>query len=464
MSGLFDVVFLGGGPAGYQGAVRSAQLGQRVALVEDRELGGVCLNRGCIPTKAIRASAELALRARRGREWGLDIPSVRPDMAAVLARKDKVVGLLRGGVEQLVRANRIALFRGLGVIRAPGVIEVSTNEGRLTVRARRVVVCSGALSRVPAPLVGVPGVVTTDELLSLVQLPQSLVVVGAGAVGVEMAAIMAALGVQVTMVESQDRILPHEDAEMAAYLARMLRRLKVRVLTGVTVEQATAGALTAVQLSDGTQLAAEKVLAATGWAPRVEGIGLENADIECHQGAVAVNERLQTSHPAVFAAGDVIGGWMLAHVAFAEGIVAAENAAGLERPMDYRVVPRCVFALPEFAAVGLTEAQATAQGTVDVVRFPLKTLGMAQALGEWEGLVKLVVEASSGQLLGGHVIGAHASELVAEMALAMRHRIPVRGIMETIHAHPTMSEAVLEAAQAACGQSIHLLPGSGQWG
>ncbi|MDH7498596.1 MAG: NAD(P)/FAD-dependent oxidoreductase, partial [Syntrophomonadaceae bacterium] len=273
-----------------------------------------------------------------------------------------------------------------------------------------------------------------------------------------------ALGAQVTLVESQDRILPQEDAEMATYLARMLRRLKVRVLTGVTVEQATAGALTVVQLSDGTQLAAEKVLAATGWTPRVEGIGLENAGIECRQGAIAVNERLQTSHPAVFAAGDVIGGWMLAHVAFAEGIVAAENAAGLERRIDYRVVPRCVFALPEFAAVGLTEAQAAAQGTVDVVRFPLKTLGMAQALGEWEGLVKLVVEAPSGQLLGGHVIGAHASELVAEIALAMRHRIPVRGIMETIHAHPTMSEALLEAAQAACGQSIHLLPGSGQWG
>lgn len=459
---IFDVVFLGGGPAGYQGAIRAAQLGRRVAVVESRQLGGVCLNRGCIPTKTIKASVDVLHRARRAKDYGLEIDSVRPNIGAIIARKEKVVGLLRGGVAQLFRGNGVALYEGRGRLVAPGELVVESNGGTVRLKAKKVVLATGSRPLLPGPFAGdKQGVLTTDDILNIGTVPASLLIVGAGAIGVEVASIMAELGSAVTLLEMEGRILPREDAEMAAYLTRMLKRQKVKIITGVSVTGVEPGPRVGLTLSDGRTLEGDAVLVAAGRKPNIEEIGLEETGLGHEGGPLAVNERMETAVPGIYAAGDVTGGWLLAHVAFAEGIVAAENAAGLDSRMDYRVVPRCIFSIPEYGAVGLAEEEAKERFPAASFSFSLKSLGMAQAMGEWEGLVKLVVHQKTGEILGGHVIGPHAGDLIAEIALAMRQGIPARGIVETIHTHPTLSEAVLEAAQAACGQAIHILPAKG---
>jgi dihydrolipoamide dehydrogenase len=459
----FDVVFLGGGPAGYQGAIRAAQLGRRVAVVEARQLGGVCLNRGCIPTKTIKASVDVLHRARQAKGYGLEIDgAVRPNIGAIIARKQKVVGLLRGGVAQLFRSNGVALYEGRGRLVSPAELVVEGEGDTVLLKTKKVVLATGSRPLLPGPFAGgKQGVLTTDDILNMSALPPSLLIVGAGAIGVEMASLMAELGSAVTLMEMEGRILPREDAEMAAYLTRMLKRQKVKIVTGVSVAEVEPGAQVRLTLSDGRTLEGSAVLVAAGRQPNVEEIGLAEAGFGPAAGPLAVNARMETAVPGIFAAGDVTGGWLLAHVAFAEGIVAAENAAGRDSQMDYRVVPRCIFSIPEYGAVGLAEDEAKERFPADAFSFPLKSLGMAQAMGEWEGMVKLVVHGKTGEILGGHVIGPHAGDLVAEIALAMRHGIPARGIVETIHTHPTLSEAVLEAAQAACGQAIHILPVKG---
>lgn len=454
----FDVLFLGGGPAGYQGAIRASQLGLRTAVVESRDLGGVCLNRGCIPTKTIKASVSVLDHMRRAREYGLRAADIGFDMGAIIERKDKIVGLLRNGVAQLFRANGIALVEGHGRLVSPSEVKVESDAGGRLLRAKKIVIATGSRPFWPEPfLPGARGILSTDDVLGLRSVPASLVVVGGGAVGVEMASILAGLGSRVTVVEMEGRILPREDAEMVAYLTRMLKRRHVQILTGVTITGLETETDMLVTLSDGRTLSADAVLIAAGRLPNVEGIGLEDVGIE-PKGPLKVNARMETEIPGIYAAGDVKGGWWLAHVAFAEGIAAAENAAGKESLMDYRVVPRCVFSTPEYGAVGVSEEEARARFAVECFVFPLKSLGMAQAMGDWEGQVKLIVERETGQLLGGHVISEHAADLVAEIALAMKNNIPVQGIVETIHTHPSLSEAVLETAQAACGRAIHMMP------
>lgn len=460
---VFDVVFLGGGPAGYQGAIRAAQLGRRVAVVESRELGGVCLNRGCIPTKTIKASVDLLHRARRAKDYGLEIDgTVRPNIGAIIARKEKVVGLLRGGVAQLFRGNGIILYEGRGRLVSPDELVVEGEGGTVRLKTRKVVLATGSRPFLPGPFAGdKQGVLTTDDILNISAIPQSLIIVGAGAIGVEMASIMAELGSTVTLLEMEERILPREDAEMSAYLARMLKRQKIKIVTGISVTEVETGAKVRLTLSDGRAVEGDAILMASGRKSNIEEIGLAEAGLEPNSGHLIVDDRMETSIPGIYAAGDINGGWLLAHVAFAEGIVAAENASGLESRMDYRVVPRCIFSIPEYGAVGLSEEEAKERFPAKSFNFPLKSLGMAQAMGEWEGMVKLVVNEKTGEILGGHVIGPHAGDLIAEIALAMRHGIPARGIVDTIHIHPTLSEGLLEAAQAACGQAIHILPTKG---
>jgi len=458
----FDVAFLGGGSAGYKGALRAAQLGCRVAVTESRDLGGVCLNRGCIPTKTIRASVDVLLKARRAKDYGLQVDVAWPDIKAIIARKDKVVGLLRNGIAQLFRKNGITLFEGHGKVLSPDRLEVETHEGLTRLRVKKVVIGTGSRPILPGPLAGCGrGVFTTDDLFDIASIPESLLIVGAGAIGVEMASIMAGLGSMVTLLEMEKTILPREDGEMSAYLTRMLKRHNIRIITGISVTEVVPGEKMRMTLSDGCILEADAVLVAAGRAPNVEGPGLEKIGLGLANGSLSVNDRMETATPGVYAAGDVIGGWLLAHVAFSEGIVAAENAAGMESRMDYRVVPRSIFSIPEYAAVGLSEEEARGRYSTKAVSFPIKSLGMAQAMGEWEGLAKLVVNEENGKILGGHIIGPHAGDLLAEVTLAMRHNIPARGVLETIHIHPTLSEAVFGAAQAACGQAIDLLPNGG---
>ena len=454
----FDVLFLGGGPAGYQGAIRASQLGLRTAVVESRELGGVCLNRGCIPTKTIKASVSVLEHMRRAREYGLHAADIGFDMRAIVERKDKIVGLLRNGIAQLFRANNIALFEGHGRLISPSEVKVKSDDGERLLRVKKIVIATGSRPFLPKPLqLGVRGILSTDDLLDLRSVPASLIIVGGGAVGIEIASIFAGLGCKVTIIEMEARMLPREDTEMVAYLTRMLKRRHVQILTGVTVTAVETEPDLRITLSDGRALSADAMLIAAGRLPNVEGIGLENVGID-PTGPLKVNARMETEIPGIYAAGDVKGGWWLAHVAFAEGIAAAENVAGKESLMDYRVVPRCVFSTPEYGAVGMSEEEARAKFAVECFVFPLKSLGMAQAMGDWEGQVKLIVERENGHLLGGHVIGEHAADLVAEIALAMKNNIPVQGIVETIHTHPSLSEAVLETAQAACGRAIHMMP------
>lgn len=455
----FDLIFLGGGPSGYQGAIRAAQLGKRVAVIEDRDLGGVCLNRGCIPTKTIRASAQLLSQARQAKNYGIIIPEAQPDMPAIITRKNKVVSLVRGGVAQLFRANGIVLYQGRGKFLSPQELTVEGGEGAAVLKGEKVVIATGSRPLLRPPFdVPIPGVMTSDGILEINEVPKSLVVVGGGVIGLEMASIMAVLGSRVTVLEAREQILPGDDREMVAYLERMLKRQKIKLMTATTVTAVAANAGVTLTLSNGGTLTAELVLVATGRLPNTENLGLENIGLDYSGQFIPVNARMETEVENIYAAGDIVDGWMLAHVAFMEGIVAAESAAGLPSIMDYRVVPRCIFTFPEFAAVGLSEEEACQHYPAGAFTFPLKSLGMAQALGEWEGLIKLIVNTSTGDILGGHVIGAHASELVAEIALAMRNQVPIRGIIDTIHAHPTMSEAVLEVAQAAAGQAIHILP------
>jgi len=455
----YNIAFLGGGPAGYQGAIRAAQLGARVAVVEERLLGGVCLNRGCIPTKTVRASAEVAQYMRRAREYGFQPVEVAPDMTAIIARKERVVANLRRSIERLFQARRIDLLEGRGRLIAPNKIEMEKDGQVSLVEAEKVVIATGSR---PASLTLFPqesGFFLADEMLNSTYLPAQLLVVGGGAIGVEMAAIFRELGSQVTLVEAQNRLLPSEDAEMSDYLQGVLRRRKVKIICGSRIKSANkTGGKFNVQLADGMDLSLDAILLAVGRHFNAEGIGLEEVGVTLEQGHIKVDEYMQTNVSGIYAAGDVIGGWLLAHVAFAEGICAAENALGLESRMDYRVVPRVIYSLPEYSAVGLSEEEAQITCSIKVARFPFKSLGMGQAMSELEGLVKIVSHAQTDQILGAHIIGAHAGDLIPEIALAMKAGVPSRVIMQTMHPHPTLSEAVQEVAQALHGRAIHILP------
>lgn len=459
----YDIAFLGGGPAGYQGAIRAAQLGARVVVVENDLLGGVCLNRGCIPTKTVRASAETGRALRRAKEYGFKPVDVIPDMAAIIARKERVVNVLRGGIKQLFEVRKVDLAEGYGRVVSPRRIEVQSKDETYMIEAGRIVIATGS-SPVRLPIFPQSTrILTPDEMLKNPILPEHLLVVGGGAVGVEMAAIFRELGSQVTLVESRERILPQEDAETVASLQSILSRRKVNLLCGVTVQAVKdeEDCRYCVRLSDGTEVIADTILVAVGRQPNTAGLGLEELGVEMDRGCIVVDANLQTRLPGLYAAGDVVGEWQLAHVAFAEGIRTAENALGLVAPMDYRVIPRCVFTIPEYAAVGISEELAQASHPVKVAKFPFKSLGMAHAVGELEGTVKIIAHTRTDQILGAHIVGAHAAECIAEIALAMQAGLPARMFMDTIHTHPTLAEAVQEVAQALHGKAIHL-PKEGQ--
>jgi dihydrolipoamide dehydrogenase len=461
MKERFDIAFLGGGPAGYQGAIRAAQLGARVAVIEERFLGGVCLNQGCIPTKTVRASAEVGRSMRRAREFGFKPVETSPDMSAILARKERVISGLRSSIERLFHAHRIDVIEGRGRLVGPDKIEIQKDGQVKLLEASKIVIATGSRPAGLPLLPRSPRVFLSDEILTITYLPEHLLVVGGGAVGVEMAAIFRELGSQVTVVESLERLLAYEDAEMSAYLLGILQRRKVKVLCGIGVEsvdEAIEGFT--VRLSDGTELLPDTILQAVGRRYNTEEIGLDELGVVLNRGQVVVDAHLQTNIPGLYGAGDVVGGWMLAHVAFAEGICAAEHALGRESKMDYKVVPRCVFSLPEYAAVGISEEEARAGYPVKIGRFPFKSVGMAQAMGELEGLVKIIAHDQTDRILGAHIIGPHAADLVSEVALAMRANLPSRMIMETMHSHPTLSEALLEVAQALHDQAVHIAPES----
>ena len=460
----FDVVILGAGPGGYVGAIRAAQLGLRVAVVEADRPGGVCLNWGCIPTKALLRNAEVLRLFQRAEEFGISVSDLRADYAVAHRRSRQVADRMAKGVEFLFRKNTITLLPGRGELVNPGAVRVHAAQGGASVvEARAVIVATGAEPK-SLPGVAIDGrrVISSDDALRLERLPPSMIVIGAGAVGVEFADVFAAYGVQVTLIEALPRLLPVEDEEISRLLARSFARRKIDVRTGAAVRAVTAGQDGAsVEIEHegrAERLTAAQVLMAVGRGAKTRDVGLETVGVELERGYVKVTPRLETSVPGIYAVGDVAGPPLLAHKASAEGTVAAEAIAGQPpRGLDPRAVPSCTYCHPQVASLGLTEAQARADGrSVRVGRYQFLANGKAHALAEPEGLVKIVADGETGEILGVHILGAEATELIAELGVGKTLEATVEEIGHTIHAHPTMSEAVMEAALDALGHAIHV--------
>jgi dihydrolipoamide dehydrogenase len=461
-----EVVIIGGGPGGYVAAIRAAQLGGKVTLVEKEELGGTCLNWGCIPTKALLRGVELLELATGSKEYGITVGSPAVDFSKMMARKDRAVKTLVSGVGGLMKANGIEVIKGRARLRTSPQIEVlDEKQQTLTLQAKKTILATGSTAAdLPIPGVKLPGVIDNKGALQLSQVPQSMVVIGAGPIGLELGMIFASLGAKVTIVEMLPQILPNEDEEVASALEKSLRRFKIDFLTGTQVQEITMGSegRLRVRTKKGEKeetFEGEKVLVAVGRRANLDGLGLEEAGVRFQKKGIEVNEKMETSIPNVYAIGDVTGQLLLAHFASAQGEVAAANALGHASQMEGRVVPRCVYTLPEVAAVGLTEKEARKRGQdVRVGKFPFAANGKAAILGERTGFVKIVSEAKYGEILGVHLFGPHATDLIGEAALAMRLEATAMDISQTIHPHPTLTEALMEAALDVGGSAVHIPP------
>jgi dihydrolipoamide dehydrogenase len=459
-----DVAVLGGGPGGYVAALVAARRGARVVLIEKERVGGTCLNVGCIPTKVLTTATGLLLQAKRAGDFGLAIPQAAADLPALMAYKRRTVDQLVGGVQQLLKARRVTLIHGEAQIIKPDTLSIDDGKAdRQEISAQRVILAPGSLTAAP-PIPGsnLPGVVTSTGALDIETVPARLVVVGGGVIGLEFACIYEALGSQVTVLEMTPAILPGAtDEAIAKRLHLLLRRRGMDVRTGAVVQRIerigetlrvfaeTAGAETATDC--------ERVLMATGRWPNTQGMGFAELGLRMSGRAIAVDEHLATNLPNVWAVGDAIGGWMLAHKAMVDGRVAAENATGGQRQADYRSVPNVIFTRPEVASVGLTEAQARAAGAeVKVTQFPFSANPRARILGEPDGLVRLICEGGKGRILGVHMLGPHVTDLIAEGALAVQTSATADNLAWTTHAHPTLPEAMLEAALGFRDAAIHV--------
>ncbi len=458
-----DVVIIGGGPGGYVAAIKAAHLGLKAVLVEKDKLGGVCLNRGCIPTKALVSTAEVLNHLQRAGEFGIQVKDYSIDFPAIMKRKDLITRRLSSGVEQLMKANQVRVIRGEGQIVEPGTVEVLDVEGQKEViKTKNIIIATGSsVMKLPIPGIDSEGVITSDEALSLSELPSKMIIIGGGVVGIEFAGIFKALGVEVTVVEMLPRILLPIDEEIARRLTQILKRKGIEILTDCKVKEITKNNQNLevlVSTTDGEKkLETEKVLLAAGRVPELGNIDVQRLGIELDKGAIKVDEKMRTNIPGIYAVGDVVGKIMLAHVASREGTVAIENISGKEVLMDYKVVPNCVFSMPEVASVGLTEEEARKENdNIKVSKFPFMANGKALGMGETEGMVKIIADADTSELLGFHILGAHASDLIAEGTLALSMEATAFEIVNTIHAHPTLAEANAEAAEGIIGKPIHL--------
>jgi dihydrolipoamide dehydrogenase len=467
----YDVVVIGSGTGGYVAAIRAAQLGLRTAVVERAPaLGGTCLNWGCIPTKALLEHAHSLKVAQNWKEWGLTLgeASIGIDMAQVQARKDKIVKSLTGGVELLFRKNKIDWIKGSGRLAGKGQVEITEGDKQTLAAWKEIIVATGSQARsVPGIELDRKRIITSDEAIGLKEIPKSIAIMGCGAVGVEFASIFRRFGSEVTLIELLPSLVPNEDAAVSTELERSFKKQGIAILTGTKVTSArnTGSAVDLeAQTPDGktAKITAELLLVATGRGPVTSGLGAEEAGLKLERGYVRVDDHYRTNIQGISAIGDVItfekpGHAQLAHLSSAEGIALAERIAGQEfRPINYDHVPACTYCDPEVGSVGLTEAKAKERGyDVRTGSFKFSVLGRARMAGETEGFVKIVAEKKYDEVLGVHIIGPRATELVAEATLALRLECTVEELIRTIHAHPTMSEAVGEAAHATHGAAIH---------
>ena len=460
----FDVVVVGTGPGGYVSAIRCAQLGLSVATVEDDRPGGVCLNWGCIPTKALLRNAEVVGLFQRAQEFGIAVGEWKADYAQAVQRSRRVADRMAKGVEFLFRKNKITLFPGRGTLKSAHLVEVAGKDSSQTLEARRaVILATGSEPRsLPGVTIDEKRVISSTGAVTNENRPGSLVVIGAGAVGIEFADVYAAYGASVTVLEALPRVLPVEDEEVSAQIARLFSRRGLTIRTGVRVKSVTPGpssVAVAVEAEGKTEtLETDQVLMAVGRAARTRGLGLEPLSVATEKGFVTVSATMETSVKGLYAIGDMAGHQMLAHKAMAEGVVAAEAIAGQSpRPVDYGNVPSCTYCRPQVASIGVSEAAARGGGReIAVGKFPFTASGKAVALGDTEGFVKVVADKSTGEILGVHIVGPEATELIHEFAVGRTLEATLEEIVHTIHAHPTLSEAALEATLAALGHPIHI--------
>jgi len=452
-----DIVVIGGGPGGYVAVIHAAHLGAKVALIEKDKLGGTCLNRGCIPTKTLVRSTEVLLEARRADKFGIELGNIKPNFQKIMARKSNVVSQLVSGVEQLMKSNKISVYRGAGRILSPHLVRVNDEE----ITTKKLIIATGSESALlPIPSIDLPGVLTTDDILELKELPESLVVIGGSHVGVEFASIFNALGTRVTIVKRRPLRLEPVDEEIGRRFAQTLPKQGIEVKIGAAVKAIRKKEAVLKVVWDTPEgekeVEGQMVLMATGRLPYTEGLGLSELGIRMDGQAIAVNECLETNIDGVYAVGDVTGKRMLASVASYEGEIAVDNALGRSRHADYHAVPTCIFAQPEVAGVGITETEANNSGIpYKVSKFPFLTCGRAVAMDETMGMVKMICNAEDGRVLGIHIMGPHASDLIAEGTLAMQMGATAKDIAHTVHAHPTLPEAIKEAAMGQLDGSIH---------
>ncbi len=454
-----NIVIIGGGVGGYVAAIRAAQLGAQVTLLEKDTLGGTCLNRGCIPTKALLQSADVLSLAKEAEVFGVRIEKASLDFPSAMKWKETTVKRLVDGVTSLMRKNKIKVIKGTGTLIDSKTVRVV--ESKEEIKGDSIIIATGSKpSKVPIKGIDESGVMTSDDVLTIEHLPQSILIIGGGVVGLEFAQIFGRMGARVTVVEMLPQILPAEDIELASMLEQVLKKEDIEIFTGATVT-GISGAQNMKKVSiaraGGTEeRIVEIVLVAVGRTPNTDNLGMEKIGVKTEKGRITVNERMETSIPGIYGIGDVASRLMLAHVAMEEGKCAAERIMGLDSRVNYSVIPRCVYTSPELAAVGLTEAEAKKkQADVKIGRFPFVASGRALTLNQTKGLVKFVVDARYGEILGVHILGPHASELISEPVFAMHTENTYKDIASCIHAHPSLSEAIMEAALAVDGKTIN---------
>jgi dihydrolipoyl dehydrogenase len=454
---------IGAGPGGYVAAIRAAQAGLQVTVIEDQEVGGACLNSGCIPTKSLIASTEMLSKARHLDTFGLEnAAEIKPNLSRIIERKNRIVSTQIKGIRNLFKSWGIILKEGRGKLTSPRDVTVISKEGiEEKLETDKIIIATGSR---PYQLPSFPfdgdKIISSDDALRLREIPKSLLIIGAGVIGCEFACIFRELGSEVTILEILTRAVSTEDAEISQLLERELKKKKIKLFTNVKAERVELQSEgVRVLLDDGKEIIAEKVLVSVGRTFNSEGIGVEDIGImKRDRGEIIVNEKMETTVPGIYAIGDVIGGLLLAHVASREGITAVTNVMGGNEHIDYNSVPSAIFTSPEIASVGLREHQVAEEGIpVRTGHFQFRSLGKAHTIGEIEGFVKVISDAETDRVLGVHIIGPHASELIHEAALAVRMKLKTRDIAETIHAHPTLAEVLMEAAADVHEQAIHTM-------
>jgi len=460
----FDVLIVGGGVGGYTAAIRAAQLGMSTGLVERDRLGGVCLNWGCIPTKALLRNAEILQLFKHADEWGITADNFKYDFTKMIKRSRGIAERISKGVEYLMKKNKIDVIRGNARLIAPGTVEISAEgKEKEMVKAKHVVLSTGARPRtLPGTSFDKQRILSSTEAMTMGRQPRTMVVIGGGAIGVEFAYFYNALGTRVTLVEMMSSILPIEDRELTKMLDSSLRKQGIEILTETRVDGMKIGpsdVMVSITSPEGKkELHGEVALMAIGVQGNVENIGLEELGVEAEKWQIKVDKDCRTNVPGIYAVGDVIGPPWLAHVASAEGIHCIEAIAGKNpEPIDYSSIPGCTYCQPQLASVGLTEEKAKEQGReLKIGRFPFRPLGKAVAIGETEGMVKLIFDAKYGELLGAHILGSDATEMIGELVVAKRLETTGPQLYHAIHAHPTLGEAIMEAAAAAYGEAINI--------